>query len=220
MNIMQDQINKYIEKFIQPTSLELAKLEAKAKINHVPIMESTGIEVLLQLLTIKKVKRVLEIGTGVGYSAIRIATALPEANVFTVERNQERYNEAIKNIKEFQLNERIHVFYGDALESADAVRTVAPYDAIFIDAAKGQYKKFFETFEPMLADDGLIITDNVLFKGLVATNYEELEDKRKRNLVSKIDGYNEWLMQNTSYHTTIIPAGDGIAVSTKRGEQL
>lgn len=216
MNIRQDQINKYIEKFIQPTSLELAKLEAEARINHVPIMERTGIEVLLQLLSIKKVKRVLEIGTGVGYSAIRIASALPEANVFTVERNSGRYNEAINNIKEFQLNERIHVFFGDALESADAVRTMAPYDAIFIDAAKGQYKKFFEMYEEMLADDGLIITDNVLFKGLVAANYEELEDKRKRKLVSKIDSYNQWLMQNKFYYTTIIPAGDGIAVSTRK----
>jgi predicted O-methyltransferase YrrM len=218
MNIRQEQINKYIEKFIQPKTLELAKLEAEARINHVPIMESTGIEVLLQLFALKKVKRVLEIGTGVGYSAIRIATALPETNVFTVERNQARYNEAVNNIKNFQLDERIHVFFGDALDSAEAVRTMAPYDAIFIDAAKGQYKKFFELYEPMLANDGMILTDNVLFKGLVATNYEEIEDKRKRKLVSKIDSYNVWLMQNKSYHTTIIPAGDGIAVSIKRGE--
>lgn len=183
-------------------------------------MEKVSIELLLQLLSLKKPKKILEVGTAIGYSAIRMAEALPDAEIYTIERNAKRYEEATRNIEELHFKDRIHVFFGDAIESAKTVQTMAPYDVIFIDAAKGQYQRFFELFEPMLSDDGMIITDNVLFKGLVATNYEEeIEDKRKKQLIGKIDRYNQWLMSNPDYQTCIIPVGDGIAISTKRGDQ-
>ncbi|KIL23854.1 O-methyltransferase [Bacillus sp. FSL K6-3312] len=220
MTIEDDQMNDYIEHLIHPSPDAIAQLEAYAKEHHVPIMEKVSIELLLQLLSMKKPKKILEVGTAIGYSAIRMATALPAAEIFTIERNAKRYEEATRNIEELKLKERIHVFFGDAMESAKTVQTMAPYDVIFIDAAKGQYKRFFELFEPMLAHDGMIITDNVLFKGLVATNYEEeIEDKRKKQLIGKIDRYNQWLMSNSDFQTCIIPVGDGIAISTKRGDQ-
>ncbi|MEI4789207.1 O-methyltransferase [Bacillus sp. FJAT-53060] len=220
MTLEDDQINAYIENLIPSGPDAIVQLEAYAKEHHVPIIEKVSIELLLQLLSMKKPKKILEIGTAIGYSAIRMATALPDAEVYTIERNEIRYEEAIRNIAELQLKERIHVFFGDAMESAKTVQTMAPYDVIFIDAAKGQYKRFFELFEPMLADNGMIITDNVLFKGLVATNYEEeTEDKRKKQLIGKIDRYNQWLMSNSDFQTCIIPVGDGIAISTKRGDQ-
>ncbi|MGE6629139.1 O-methyltransferase [Bacillus sp. NPDC077027] len=220
MTIEDDQINDYIENLIHPGPDEIVKLEAYAKLHHIPIMEKVSIELLLQLLSMKNPKKILEVGTAIGYSAIRMANALPDADIYTIERNAKRYEEATHNIEQFHLKERIHVFFGDAIESAGTVQTMAPYDVIFIDAAKGQYKRFFELFEPMLADDGIIITDNVLFKGLVARNYEEeIEDKRKRQLIGKIDSYNQWLMSNPNYQTCIIPVGDGMAISTKRGDQ-
>ncbi|MFS0654753.1 O-methyltransferase [Bacillus sp. 179-C3.3 HS] len=220
MTIEDDQINDYIENLIPTGPDAIVQLEEYANLHHVPIMEKVSIELLLQLLSVKKPKKILEVGTAIGYSAIRMATDLPDADIYTIERNAKRYEEATRNIEAFQLKERIHVFFGDAIESAEAVQTMAPYDVIFIDAAKGQYKRFFELFEPMLADEGMIITDNVLFKGLVATNYEEeIEDKRKKQLIGKIDRYNQWLMSNPDYKTCIIPVGDGIAISTKRGDK-
>lgn len=173
-------------------------------------------EVLLQILSVKQPKKILEIGTAIGYSAIRMALELPSAEIYTIERNEKRHEEAVNNIKEFQLDDRIHVFYGDALELADAVHVTAPYDVIFIDAAKGQYQNFFHLYEPMLSPDGVILTDNVLFKGLVAEDYSKIEPKRRRRLVAKIDEYNHWLMNHPDYQTAIIPVGDGLAISKKK----
>ncbi|MCY8579821.1 O-methyltransferase [Bacillus haynesii] len=220
MKIGHEELTGYLEKLLKPRPAEIMKLETYAEEHGVPIMEPTGIEVLLQLLSLKNPKKILEIGTAIGYSAIRMALALPEAEIFTIERDEDRYREALKNIRSFQLENRIHVFFGDALSESDAVQSMAPYDALFIDAAKGQYQKFFSIYEKMLADDGIIFTDNVLFKGLVASDYNQIENKRIKKLVSKIDHYNHWLMEHPDYHTAILPVGDGLAVSQKRGERI
>jgi predicted O-methyltransferase YrrM len=103
---------------------------------------------------------------------------------------------------------------GDALEIEDQVKKHAPFDAIFIDAAKGQYKRFFEIYANYLSEDGIIITDNVLFKGLVSE--PNIENKRIRSLVKKINEFNTWLMSHPHYYTVILPVGDGVAISKKR----
>ncbi|MCY8959484.1 O-methyltransferase [Bacillus atrophaeus] len=216
MNDRYEQINDYIEALLKPQPDKVRKLETYADEHHVPIMEQAGMEVLLQILSVKQAKKILEIGTAIGYSAIRMALELPEAEIYTIERHEKRHEEALNNVRDFQLEDRIHLFYGDALELADEVRPAAPYDVIFIDAAKGQYKNFFYLYEPMLAPDGVIITDNVLFKGLVAEDYSKIEPKRRRQLISKIDHYNQWLMDHPDYQTAIIPVGDGLAISKKK----
>ncbi|KAA6448798.1 O-methyltransferase [Bacillus swezeyi] len=215
MKIGHQELTGYLEQLIKPRPPEIMKLEAYAEEHGVPIMEPTGIEALLQLLSLKNPKKILEIGTAIGYSSIRMALALPEAEIFTIERDERRYQEAIQNIQSFQLENRIRVFFGDALSESDAVHSMAPYDALFIDAAKGQYQKFFTIYEKMLAEGGIIFTDNVLFKGLVAGDYNQIENKRMKKLVSKIDHYNHWLMEHPDYQTAILPIGDGLAVSKK-----
>ncbi|MDA7027686.1 O-methyltransferase [Bacillus sp. CLL-7-23] len=215
MKIEYQELTGYLEQLIKPRPAEVMKLEAYAKEHNVPIMEPTGIEVLLQLLSLKSPKKILEIGTAIGYSAIRMALKLPQTEIFTIERDQERYQEAIKNIQAFQLEDRIHVFYGDALSESAAVQSMAPYDALFIDAAKGQYHKFFNLYEQMLSEDAIIFTDNVLFKGLVPGDHSQIENKRIKKLVEKIDLFNHWLMEHPDYETTILPIGDGLAVSKK-----
>ncbi|MTH52520.1 methyltransferase domain-containing protein [Bacillus mangrovi] len=197
-------------------SASIEEMETYAREHGVPIMEPAGMEVLLQFLRIHAPKRILEIGAAIGYSAIRMAEAVPQAAVVTIERDQDRYSEAVKRIEHHGLSGRISVHFGDALELADAVSKEGPYDALFIDAAKGQYQRFFELYEPMLSEDGIIITDNILFKGLVAEEQENIESKRIRTLVRKIAGYNSWLMEHEGYDTCMIPAGDGIAVSKKK----
>ncbi|MEQ7682474.1 MULTISPECIES: O-methyltransferase [Bacillus] len=216
MNDRYEQINEYINAMLKPRPDKVKKLEAYAKEHHVPIMEEAGIEVLLQMLSIQQAKNILEIGAAIGYSAIRMALELPDANIYTIERDDKRYEVAVNNIKDFEMENRVHVMHGDALELSESVRVTAPYDAIFIDAAKGQYTNFFELYEPMLAPDGVIFTDNVLFKGLVAQNHSDIEPKRRRKLVEKIDQYNQWLMNRPDYQTVILPVGDGIAISKKK----
>ncbi|MDG3043252.1 methyltransferase [Bacillus sp. B6(2022)] len=110
MTIEDDQINDYIEDLIEPSPDAIAQLEEYAKEHHVPIMEKVSIELLLQLLSLKKPKKILEVGTAIGYSAIRMAEALPDAEIYTIERNAKRYEEATRNIEELHFKDRIHVF--------------------------------------------------------------------------------------------------------------
>jgi len=211
---VQDRIHTYIESLIQKRKPIFVEMEQYALEHDVPIMELTGIEALLQILRIQGPTKILEIGTAIGYSAMRMADALPNTNIVTIERDEERFNEAIHNITRSGLDHQIKVLHGDALEIVEQMKDLGPFDALFIDAAKGQYLKFFEMYTPFLSHDGIIYTDNVLFKGLVAEEY--IESKRTRNLVKKINHYNEWLMNHNEYITSIIPVGDGLDISKRK----
>ncbi|WP_436377037.1 O-methyltransferase [Cytobacillus sp. BC1816] len=211
---MNDKLHAYIEEIIPERPQLLDKMEQYAKEHNVPIMELAGIEAMLQLLRIQRPKTILEVGTAIGYSAIRMAFAVPEAKIVTIERDVKRYQLAEQYIDEARKKEQIRIIKGDALEVEEDVIKHGPYDAIFIDAAKGQYQRFFELYSRYLSYDGVIITDNVLFKGLVCEPV--IENKRIRNLVKKIDVFNKWLMSHPEYHTVILPVGDGVAISKKR----
>jgi predicted O-methyltransferase YrrM len=142
--------------------------------------------------------------------------AVSNSTIVTIERDEERILLAEEFIKRSNYQNQVILIKGDALEVEELVKGHAPYDAIFVDAAKGQYRKFFELYSKYLSKDGIIITDNVLFKGLVAES--TIESKRIRNLVKKIDEFNHWLMSHPEYHSIILPVGDGVAISKRRGE--
>lgn len=214
--MLNEKLHFYIEGLIPERNPLLLEMEGFAKEYHIPIMELAGIETMLQLLRIQQSKKILEVGTAIGYSALRMAEALPNAKVVTIERDLERFQLAEEFINRSNNREQILLIKGDALEVEDIVSEYAPFDAIFIDAAKGQYKKFFEIYSKYLKKDGMIITDNVLFKGLVCET--EIESKRTRNLVKKIDDFNQWLMSHPDYFSVILPVGDGVAISKRRGE--
>lgn len=209
------QILEYIENLIPERNNQISEMEQYAKQNEVPIMELIGIETLLQLLRIQQPKKILEVGTAIGYSAIRMAETLPSSQIVTLERDEQRYLVAKENVEKFKLEAQIVLLQGDALELGSIVQQYGPFDAIFIDAAKGQYQKFFDLYSPFLSNDGIVYTDNILFHGLVAA--EEIDSRNLRQLVRKIRNYNQWLMGNQDYHTAILPVGDGIAISKKRG---
>ncbi|MGD7009807.1 O-methyltransferase [Metabacillus sp. 84] len=217
--MLEPTLHAYIESMIPERSGPIKDMESYAQEHGVPIMEAAGMEVLLQFLRIHSPLRILEIGTAIGYSAIRMASAVPKASIVSIERDQDRYDQALLRTKQSDLSSRIRIYFGDALEIHDQIRNEGPFDALFIDAAKGQYQRFFELYEPMLNNGGMIITDNILFKGLVAEEQDHIDNKRIRSLVKKIAGYNSWLMSHQGFDTCIIPVGDGIAVSIKRGEQ-
>ncbi|MBT2643681.1 O-methyltransferase [Bacillus sp. ISL-41] len=212
--MLSQELQSYIDSLIQPRNGLLLEMEEYADRNGVPIMEPAGIETMLQLLRIQQPEAILEVGTAIGYSALRMAFALPKTKIVTLERDEERFKLAVDYIKRADRQQQIIQISGDALELEEEVAGHAPFDAIFIDAAKGQYKRFFEMYSRYLKPGGMIITDNVLFKGLVYN--QEADSRRLRSLVKKIDEFNRWLAANQEYDTVILPIGDGIAISKKR----
>lgn len=183
-------------------------LEIYAKENNVPIIQKEGLNFLIKYIEQNNVKNILEIGTAIGYSSINMALVSDDIQITTVERNEQMYNQAIKNIEEFNLENRINVIYGDALDTV----IQGKYDLIFIDAAKAQYIKFFEKYKQNLQKNGAIITDNLNFHGL-ALHPEEIHSKNLKALVRKINNYKEFLINNQEFHTVFYEIGDGIAVS-------
>jgi predicted O-methyltransferase YrrM len=208
----------YLQQLRPAPDPDIAEMEQYAHEHRVPIMDPVSMEVLLFVLKTVRPRRILEIGTAIGYSAIRMAKALPEAHIVTIEKDRERYDRARFYIGKTNTEHQIEAVFGDALAVEADVAAAAPFDAMFIDAAKGQYERFFTLYEPLLAEGGLIISDNVLFKGLVAAE-TPADNKRLWNIAKKIRRYNEWLMARSDYDTIIIPVGDGLAISKKRGER-
>ena len=186
----------------------LEEIEKYAKDKNVPIMQKDGIEFLTNFIKENDIKNILEIGTAIGYSAIKMALISPSISITTIERDEERYNEALKNVKNFKLENQINLIYGDALE------VEVDGNLIFIDAAKAQSIKFFNKYEPLLKKGKYIITDNLSFHGLVGSN--EKMSRNVKQLVRKISDYIEFLKENNDYETKFYETGDGISISQKR----
>jgi len=189
----------------------IKEMEIYAEEKNIPIMQKKGIDFLCKIISKSDVKNILEIGTAIGYSAIKMANVNEDINVTSIERDQDRYIMALSNIKKAKLDKRINVIYKDALD----VKIKGKYDLIFIDAAKGQYIKFFEKFKENLNPGGIIISDNLSFHGLVEQK-ERIESRNLRQLVGKIRKYVEFLETNKEFKTKFYKVGDGIAVSLKK----
>lgn len=189
----------------------MEELEEYAKINNVPIMQKDGIEFLKKYIKENNISNILEIGTAIGYSAINMCLVNENVKVTTIERNKEMYDKAIENISKYNLSNRITVIYKDAL----VVTLDDSYDLIFIDAAKAQYIKFFEKFKNNLSPDGVIVSDNLKFHGLVTTS-EKIESRNVRQLVRKLKNYIDFLENNSEFETTFYDLGDGVAVSRRK----
>ena len=193
-----------------------------AKDNNVPIISDEGLVYLLQLIRLTNAKKILEVGTAIGYSAIQMAMIDANIHIDTIERDMEAYNIAIFNINKAKLNKNIHVILKDGLTVTknDLMGTKTyEYDLIFIDAAKAQYKNFFNLFTPFLKKGGIVVCDNLMFHGLVGLSQEEKEKqittKNLKGLVRKIEEFNEWLSKQKGYKTDFLKIGDGMSVSVK-----
>lgn len=197
---------------VNNTYIKIKEIKEYAIDNKVPIMKQDGVDFLTTFIIKHQIKNVLEIGTAIGYSAIMMCLCNPTLKVTTIERDEERYLEAIKNIKKLKLEDRITLIFNDALRT----KVEGKFDLIFIDAAKAQNIKFFELFEKNLVEGGYIITDNMYFHGLVQKNEKEIKSRNVRGIVRKIKDYITFLKENTDYDTTIYDIGDGIAVSEKK----
>ena len=145
-----------------------------------------------------------------------MALVSSDISVTTIERDEERFREAVNNIKAFGLEKQINIIHADAFE----VEITGEYDLIFIDAAKSQYIKFFQKFEKNLKPSGTIISDNLSFHGLVE-NKEQIElSKNVKGLVRKINEYIKFLKEHSEFETTFLSIGDGIGISVKKEKEL
>lgn len=191
--------------------LRIENLEEYAAKDNVPIMQKEGIEFLTNYIKENNIKKILEIGSAIGYSAIKMALVSDDIFVTTIERDKSMFDIASKNISKFNLTDRINIINSDALD----VELNDKYDLIFIDAAKSQYIKFFEKFDKNLISGGIIISDNLSFHGLVEDD-SKTNNRNTKQLVKKIRKYIDYLKNNTNYNTIFYKLGDGISVSIKK----
>ncbi|WNF37641.1 O-methyltransferase [Bacillaceae bacterium IKA-2] len=212
--MVSDQVNGYLGSLIKARNNLLTEMEEFARVHNVPIMDIVSMEAMLQIVSLVRSKKVLEIGTAIGYSAMRVAEKLPDCLIVSIERDKDRYEKAKYFIARANLENRVKLIYGDALEIAPELKKYGDFDCLFIDAAKGQYKRFFELYSPFVEREGLVISDNVLFKGIVAQDGKVA--KGLRTMVVNLRAYNEMLIADQEYETTFYPIGDGLAISKKK----
>lgn len=192
----------------------IRKMEKYADEKGIPIMEKDGINFLSEFVKLNKIKNILEIGSAIGYSAINMALASEDVNITTIERDKDRYIEAVKNIKSAKLDHRITLVLADALD----FNTDEKFDLIFIDAAKSQYLKFFNKFSNNLKPKGYVVTDNIKFHGLAFSDKSKLS-RNLRQLLTKLENYVNFLNNNKDFKTRFFDIGDGIAISRRRKDK-
>ena len=188
---------------------ELEKIKEKALKENIPIIMDDTLEVMEKYLITKKPQRILEIGTAVGYSAICFTEFLAEDGMIdTIERDIERVKEAKENIKRVGVEDKIHIYEGDAVEILPTLDD--KYDVVFIDAAKGKYPFFLKESMRMLKSDGIIFADNILYKGYVMSDYNK---HKQRTAVRNLREYIKEVSENPNLETEILEVGDGLAIS-------
>jgi len=206
-------INSFLAGIFEQTDPLLKEMEEYAKKNYIPIIQPESAQLLKVLCLISKPERVLEIGTAIGYSSIILARSMAENGILdTIEIDEDMIARAAVYIKRAGLEEKIRILNGDAGEILQCLGT--PYDFIFLDAAKGQYAEFLPYCLRLLKPGGLFITDNVLYRGMVAK--EGFIEHKHRTITVKLKEYLKLLCRNNELVTSIVPAGDGIAICVKR----
>ena len=213
--INHEYINGYLIGLIPQHEGILKKLEAYAEENNTPIITAEVAGLLKTIIKSVNAKKILEVGTAIGYSAILMGlSAVEDFRITTIEKNEENASLAVQNIKQAGMEQNIKVLIGDASEVLDKIE--GTYDIIFIDAAKGHYMDFFEKSIGKLKIGGLLICDNVLFRGMVAER--SLLVRRKITIVKRLKKFLHYISNNESLQTTIIPMGDGVSISCKLKE--
>ncbi|MBR2787344.1 MAG: O-methyltransferase [Clostridia bacterium] len=191
---------------------ELILIKKNALERHIPIIMDDTLEVIAEILNKVKPKRILEIGTAVGYSAMCFSKYVQEGgSIDTIERDEERIQEAKENFVKVGVEDKINLYEGDAVEILPTLSGI--YDVIFIDAAKGKYPFFLEQALRMISDNGVIIADNILYKGYVMSDYNK---HKQRTAVRNLREYIAKVNENANLDTEILEVGDGLAVSYKR----
>jgi len=211
--IVHDYIETYLKGLASMDDDAIAVLEEYAFENHIPIIQKEAGRLLETLIHVVKPLKILELGTAIGYSSILMSRcAGSRTKITTIERDPDMVRLARINAGNFDCEENIEVLEGDCLEILKSLNE--KYDFIFIDAGKGHYGDFFPHCARLLNENGIIVSDNVLFRGMVAS--DDLVEKRMSTIVKRMREYIDMLLKNKEFHTTVIPIGDGMAVTARR----
>jgi len=209
-NINRDYIDAYIQNLIKNEDEKLENFRQQCVERGLPIIHKEVGQYLRLVINQLHARSIIEVGTNVGYSSIFMSMVMKnEGKVVTLERSEKFYEEALKNIQSFNLEKNIDVHFGDAVENLDNIE--GTFDIAFIDAAKSYYRTFFDKCSMKMKSGGIIISDNVLYQGMIAT--DELVVRRKKTLVRNMRNYLEYISNDERYITTVLPLGDGLAVT-------
>ncbi|NLY70689.1 MAG: O-methyltransferase [Clostridiales bacterium] len=212
MLITDKKVTEYINSLYRPKNGFLEALRDEAEEDNIPIILRDTETLLSVLLEIKKPKRILEIGTAIGYSAIYFATLIPDAHITTLELRESMQEKALSNIKKAGFEDRIKIILGDALETLSAFKDEEPYDFIFIDGAKGHYKDIFDSCIKLTKDETVIVSDNILYKAMIASD-DYINNRRNRTIVNRMRNYLKYITDLPNITTSVLAVGDGVAIS-------
>ncbi len=208
-------ITRYIRGLVRDDIKELYDF---AHNKEIPVAKPETTKLLHILSLTKKPKKILELGTGIGCSAIILSKASEDSSILTVEKNPDNYNEALSLISLNNLSDRIKVINDDGINVLkDLAEKNEKFDFIFLDSAKAQYIDYYPYLTDMLTNGGMLVTDNVLYGGMVAT--DELVEHRKRTIVKRLRMYIDALNNDKTLQTVVVPIGDGVAISVKKGNE-
>ena len=191
---------------------KINQMKKYAKENNIPIIEDEGLEILLEIIKQKKPKRILEIGTAIGYSSLLMYLE-SNAEIYTIERDEKRYEIAVDNLKGYS---NIKIFNTDALLVEN--EEFGLFDLIYFDGAKSQNINFFEKYEKNLNSDGIIVIDNLFFHGLIFKKEEELSSKNIKQMMRKLKNFINYAKELKDYDFLIIERGDGIGILRRKNE--
>jgi predicted O-methyltransferase YrrM len=211
--VTHDYMEEYLRNLIPDSIGILKELEDFAIENAVPIVQKETAKFLQFMVTLKKPENILELGTAIGYSSILMNLASGGVNkITTIERDENMISFAKQNLKKYNFEDNISILQGDCLEILESLEGC--YDMIFMDAGKGHYNHFLPHCLRLLSPDGVIVADNVLFRGMVAS--KELVKRRKITIVKRMKNYLDIVSKDENLVTTILPMGDGIALTVRR----
>ncbi|MGH4137190.1 O-methyltransferase [Clostridium sp.] len=211
--ITYDYMEQYLRKLIPSNTGILEELENFALENRVPIVQKETAKFLELMVTMNRPSRILELGTAIGYSAILMNQAMGgNCEITTIERDEKMIDLAKTNIEKYGLQNKITILQGECLEVLENLH--GEYDMIFIDAGKGHYNHFLPHCLRLLKKQGILIADNVLFRGMVAS--KELATRRKVTIIKRMKSYLELVSSNDELITSVIPMGDGISVTVRK----
>ena len=191
------------------------EIEQDALKRNIPVMQKEGILFLVSKLNEIHAQTCLEIGSAIGYSAMQMVSHVEGLTIDTIELDYFRHEEAVNNIKERHLEDRISIFHDDALTFDTNQLVYQPYDCLFIDAAKAQYQKFFEKYISFVKEDGIVIVDNLDFHGMIF-DIDHIKNRNTKQLVKKIKRFKDWIFNHDDYDVEYYPVGDGICVIQRK----
>lgn len=211
-NINYNHIVEYLEKTLPDSDGMLRELEIFASENNVPIIQKEVRCFLGTILKYKPPKNIIELGTAIGYSSLFMSDYLSSGgHIITFEREKDYYEIAKSNIKRAGKEKCIDIIFGDAYENVKKIS--GKYDFIFMDANKSMYRYYFDTLFPMLNVGGIIVCDNILYKGMISN--DNLAPRKQNTIITGLREFLDYISHNSKVETSIIPIGDGVSLSVK-----